>query len=107
MMKTTEERAENMVERAYDMSPLKHKASEYCENPFPMHSFERAATVFWHGFVSECFDRGLTEDQVEWLLRSKEMRRMFDDHSPELEDFARTFVTDSMLVTAIVETWED
>lgn len=90
-------RTVEMLGRAYDMFPMKHKAGEYYRNPFPMYSFERASTIFWQGFIQELFDRGLNEEQVEWLLRSKNMRWMFDSNESHLEKFAASMVSDSLI----------
>lgn len=81
------EEAGRIEERAYDMFPRKHKPSEYAEDPFPMYSYERVATQFWHGFISKLLEEGMDEKTIESLLRHKLMRWMLD--SGCLEDFGR------------------
>lgn len=96
------DKTEDMLERAYDMFPHKHKPSKYLsdgEKPFPMYSFERAATIFWRSIIKNMYKRGMTDSEVEWLLRSKNMRWMFD----QLEDKVIDEFTDSLLTDNMVE----
>lgn len=97
------DKTETMLERAYDMFPLKHKPSEYLPEdikPFPMYSFERAGTMFWKSLIKNMYKRGMTDQEVEWLLRSKEMRWMFD----QLDEKALDAFTDGLLTERMVET---
>ena len=89
-----------MQSRAYDMFPIRHKADEHVDSPFPMYSYERASTIFWSGFIDELYDRGLKCEQVEWLLKSKQMRWMFDHNSDKLEFMAKSFVDNDMVEAA-------
>ena len=50
--------------------------------------------------MEELLDRGLTEDQVIWVLQSKLVRWLFDSREVELYDFAKGFVTDYMVKEA-------
>lgn len=94
-------RAERMVNRAYDMFPC--GKPEHVEKPFPMYSYERAANQFWYAFTAELFKQGLNEDEVEWLLRSKHMRWMFDGE-PDFAPLVKELITPNMIKTARIET---
>lgn len=98
------DKADLMVNRAYDMYPQKSKPSDYLpegSEPFPMYSFERAACIFWSSFCGVLFEKGLTEEQVEWLLRSKHMRWMFDSMDDQaMNDLCKTLITENMIDTA-------
>lgn len=94
------DKAEVMNMRAYDMFPQKHKADELAKDPFPMYSYERVAATFWQVMIEEMFDRGLNEEQVECLLRSKKMRHMLDSADDEFRKLAKLLVTDGMLDSA-------
>ncbi len=96
-------KADRMVGRAYDMFPFKHEPSKHIEKPFPMYSFERAASQFWYAFTAELFQQGLGEDEVEWLLKSKQMRWMFDGE-PDFGSLVKTLITPEMLRSAKVNT---
>ena len=92
----------SMLERAYEMFPNKHEPSKYLsesETPFPICSFERAATIFWSSLIENMYKRGMTDSEVEWLLRSKNMRWMLDElsDSPDLNLFTDSLLTDSMI----------
>lgn len=94
--------AASINNRAYDMYPVKAEPSRRVEDPFPMFSYERVSCIFWRGFIEELLSRGLDESQVEWLLRSKEMRWMFDGQEREIEQFAASLVNDGMINRAKV-----
>lgn len=101
-------KTEQMLERAYDMFPLKHEPSKYLPEgvePFPMYSFERAGTLFWGSLIGNMYKRGMTDTEVEWLLRSKHMRWMFDGLSDiDLDQFTNKLLTDDMINSAKFET---
>ena len=68
--------ASDIVSNAYQM--FTGNPNSYADDPFPMYSYEKPARLFWEGFVSKLIEDGATKDQIEWLLRSKHMRWMFD-----------------------------
>lgn len=95
-------KTENMLERACDMFPHKHKPSKYMsggETPFPMHGFERNAVICWSSFM---YKRGMTDSGVEGLLRPKKMCQMFDElsGSPTIDMLTDSLLTDSMVESA-------
>lgn len=77
--------AEEMVENAYQM--YHGNPSQYATAPFPMYSYENPARYFWEGFCEELFKKGATPAQVEMILRSKNMRWMFDADSDKVVEF--------------------
>lgn len=85
--------AETIVENAYQM--YSSQPSKYAENPFPMYSYENPARYFWRGFCEGLFKKGATPEQVEMILRSKNMRWMFDADSDKIEEFGESFASDS------------
>jgi hypothetical protein len=99
-------RADSIVNRAYDMFPIKHQESQYVENPFPMCSFERAATEFWFAFTVCLINKGLTDSEIEWLLRSKHMRWMFDAEV-DFHSLVEKLITDNMIEQAKKEGGQD
>lgn len=94
------DRSDMLHIRAYDMFPLKHEPDKHVENPFPMFSYERAATLFWSGFIDELVERGLSDKEVEELLRSKDMRWMFDAKEDDVRNFAKSMVNDNLIESA-------
>lgn len=97
---TKEVDVEQMVERIYTMFPTKHKPSEYCNNPLPIYSFERAATMFWGSMIEEMVKRGMNEEEIEYTLQSKQMRWMFDNNGNMFDELAKILVTPNMVETA-------
>lgn len=87
--------AETMVENAYQM--YSGQPSKYAENPFPMYSYENPGRYFWRGFCEGLFKKGATPAQVEMILRSKNMRWMFDADSDKIEEFGESFASDSFI----------
>lgn len=60
----------------------------------PMHSFERAAYLFWQGFYQGLMRRGLTHEQAVAELQSKGTRWMFDGNGDALVKFGEKFAKD-------------
>jgi len=89
MKKSNTEKAENLLNDAYDMYPQKHKPSKYSRDPFPMYSFERASTIFWQSFIEQLLDNGMQYEDVRKLLRSRQMRYMFDNGDEPLVNAAK------------------
>lgn len=87
--------AETMVDNAYQM--YFGKPNEYAENPFPMYSYDNAGRCFWRGFCEGLFKMGATSEQVEMILRSKNMRWMFDADSDKIEAFGESFASQSYI----------
>ena len=86
-MSTIEEKADKMVFRMYQMyQPLPDYAPE---DSFEMYAYDRILGRFWQGFVKELYNKGLNDKQVEWLLRSKNMRWMFDREEDEVLNFGK------------------
>ena len=104
MCELTEEQynmAERLSDRAYSTFSSKHKPCQFIKNPFPMYSYERAGIEFWHSVIQVMISKGLTEGQVEWLLRHKYMSLRLDSFS--FEEVAKEFVTDEMIKAAKAE----
>ena len=90
--------AEEIVENAYQM--YFGKPSEYAKAPFPMYSYENPARYFWQGFCQGLLKKGATQSEVEMILRSKNMRWMFDADSDKVMDFGESMADSSHIVWA-------
>jgi hypothetical protein len=87
--------AEEVVENAYQM--YFGKPSEYAKVPFPMYSYDNAGRCFWRGFCEGLLKKGASPEQVEMILRSKNMRWMFDAESDKIMSFGETFADTSYI----------
>lgn len=96
-MENKHKRVVELHARAYDMFPQKHKPMDHIENPFPMYSYERVASIFWNGFIEGLVESGMEDDAIESLLRSKDMRWMFDENEEVIEKFAKSLIKESMI----------
>lgn len=62
-----------------------------------MFSYDNPARYFWKGFCEGLFKKGATVEQVEMILRSKNMRWMFDADSDKVVEFGESFADESYI----------
>ncbi len=77
-----EDRADDIVARLCPMYSREMMGDN--GEPIPMYSYDRPTGVFWRIYVEALLENGATDAEVEWILQSKLMRRMFDNPTDEL-----------------------
>ncbi len=88
-------KADRISCRAYSMHSRPFNSLK--DESFPMYAFDTPSSAFWRGFAEKCLDKGLSEEQIEELMRSKLMRHGLDNYDEKIEKLGAEFLTDSMI----------